>query len=145
MKLNITKISTPKVKHLPVAADKYKNPVGTWQVTTEGDCEGRSIKNLGVWSGHVAEIAFFLADKCYYSLRFESLAGTRTAGQKVPPVQTTKNHVWVSFAIESKTWDMTGEARAAWMAEFLDAKDQIEVVEKFNGCVFYASSCLILK
>ena len=25
-----------------ITVDDYKNPYGTWMVTTEGDCEGRS-------------------------------------------------------------------------------------------------------
>ena len=50
---------------------KNKLIYGTWQVTTEGDCEGRSIKNLGQHTGYIDEIALHLADKCYYSLTFE--------------------------------------------------------------------------
>ena len=44
------------------------NNYGIWNVTTEGDCEGRTMKNLGVWEGYVDEIAFELADKCFYKL-----------------------------------------------------------------------------
>ena len=38
---------------------EYKN-YGTFKVTTEG----RSIKDLGVHTGYIDEIAFALADKC---------------------------------------------------------------------------------
>ena len=47
------------------------NNYGIWNVTTEGDCEGRTMKNLGVWEGYVDEIAFELADKCFYKLYFK--------------------------------------------------------------------------
>lgn len=47
------------------------NPYGTWKVTTEGDCEGRSIKKLGTHTGYIDEIAFGLANKCAYSLDFD--------------------------------------------------------------------------
>lgn len=43
---------------------------GYWQVSTEGDEEGKSIRNLGVFHGNIDEIAFALVDKAYYSLNF---------------------------------------------------------------------------
>lgn len=46
------------------------NTFGTFTVTTEGDCEGRTIKNLGTHTGFIDVIAFALSDKCYYSLYF---------------------------------------------------------------------------
>lgn len=39
-----------------------------WSVSTEGDDEGRSTKNLGLYRGSIENIAFHLADKCYYQL-----------------------------------------------------------------------------
>lgn len=41
---------------------------GLWQVSTEGDCEGRSTKSLGVWEGFIDDIALHLADKVMYNL-----------------------------------------------------------------------------
>lgn len=46
------------------------DPVGIWKVTTEADCEGRTTRELGFWEGHIADIAFYLADYCSYSLYF---------------------------------------------------------------------------
>jgi hypothetical protein len=43
---------------------------GIWVVTTEGDCEGRSTRNLGIYNGVVEEIALHLADKVEYQLNF---------------------------------------------------------------------------
>lgn len=42
-----------------------------YKVTTEGDCEGKSTKKLGIWEGTVSDIAFQLANKMYYSLNIE--------------------------------------------------------------------------
>lgn len=44
-----------------------------WQVTTEGDCEGRSTKTLGYFKGGVDEIAMHLANQCYYTLSFSKI------------------------------------------------------------------------
>lgn len=43
---------------------------GTWTVTTEGDCEGRSVAPLGNYQGTIEEIALHLADRAYYNLYF---------------------------------------------------------------------------
>lgn len=45
-----------------------------YKVTTEGDCEGRSRRDLGIWEGNISNIAFHLADKMVYSLTFEPIA-----------------------------------------------------------------------
>lgn len=50
----------------------YEQAYGTWKVTTEGDCEGRSIRDLGTYTGYLDEMAFALADKCCYSLQFDT-------------------------------------------------------------------------
>jgi hypothetical protein len=41
-----------------------------WKVTTEGDCEGRSVQQLGLFTGEIDDIAFYLKDKSYYKLTF---------------------------------------------------------------------------
>ena len=33
----------------------YDNPFGIWHVTTEGDCEGRSTRDLGIHEGYIDE------------------------------------------------------------------------------------------
>ena len=35
----------------------YDEVFGTWEVTTEGDVEGRTTKNLGNFTGYIDEIA----------------------------------------------------------------------------------------
>jgi hypothetical protein len=44
-----------------------------YQVTTEGDCEGRSVSNLGIWEGDIVDIALGLANRCAYSLTFKEI------------------------------------------------------------------------
>jgi len=78
--------------------EKYKDIYGTWIVTTEDDVEGKSIRNLGTFTGYVDEITLHLADKCFYSLTFE----------KVEPVTEyvpKRKEVNVRFDIDSGTWN----------------------------------------
>lgn len=145
MKLNIEYTPKPIVPKIE-PKDDYKNPVGVWRVTTEGDCEGRTIKDLGVWEGHIAEIAFHLAEKSGYKIEFRSLKGTRTSGQKVPTkIETNRKHVWISLDIDSGTWSMSPQDRALYIANILDARDQLDVYGVYNGCQYYAGACLVLK
>lgn len=80
----------------------YSNPYGTWKVTTEGDVEGRSISYLGTFTGFIDEIALHLADKCFYSLRFEK---TETVKEYKPKADSVN----VSLDIDSGTWDMNSK------------------------------------
>ena len=81
----------------------YNNPFGLWQVTTEGDAEGRSTKYLGEFEGFVDEIALHLAEKCCYSLRFRRLE------QRTKSLPKTRNSIDVMFDIESGTWGTSKE------------------------------------
>jgi hypothetical protein len=71
MKLNLDIVTTDPRNDIPgyTAISKY-NPIGWWRVTTEGDCEGRTTNDLGVFYGHVAEIAFAKRKHGGYSLNF---------------------------------------------------------------------------
>lgn len=80
--------------------DQYKNAYGLWFVTTEGDVEGRTVKNLGTFEGYFDEIAFHLADKQYYSLCFKKV-------EKVEKYTPSKKDVTICFDIDSGTWEMT--------------------------------------
>ncbi len=92
----------------------YASPVGTWHVTTEGDVEGRTIKDLGVHTGHVVDIARALGGSSYYSLKFEPIL----VSENVPEPQECKS-VSVQMGIDSNTWNMTVEDRVHWMEGFL--------------------------
>ena len=87
--------------------ERYQDPYGTWNVTTEGDVEGKTVTNLGNFTGYVDEIALHLADKCYYSLKFTK---TKPVSEYTPK----RTSVNIAFDIESNTWD-------------LDAIDRIEL------------------
>jgi hypothetical protein len=74
------------------------NAYGTWEVTTEGDCEGRSTSHLGTYTGYVDEIALHLANKCEYKLTFKKVGDKRN-------LKPTGTEVHIGFDIDSKTWD----------------------------------------
>jgi len=107
----------------------YKNLYGTWVVTTEGDCEGRSIRNLGTHTGWLDTIALNLAKNVYYSLRFKKVEPNIDA-EKLP----TATEVSVSMDIDSGTWDMKNDERAKVLREVF--KDRPVVIKESN---FYAS------
>lgn len=101
---------------------KYRNVVGLWKVTTEGDCEGKSTRDLGVWEGNVADIALYLAPKAMYDLCFKSF-------EIQTPGAPQRDCVTVSFDIDSNTWpmDMQNKERVEVMRElFADTDYTIE-------------------
>lgn len=105
---------------------------GLWHVTTEGDCEGRSTKDLGVHEGHLDDIAFALAGACYYSLRFEPVDPNEWSNHQ------PRTEVCVSLGIKSGTWDLKKGERANYFRELLKGRDV--TVESSDG---YASAKLI--
>ena len=111
----------------------YKNPYGLWKVTTEGDCEGRSTRDLGIFKGYIDEIAFALADKCFYSLEFKYIDEKDYTAPLVPE----SNTVSVSLDVDSGTWDLNSNERAFWARKFLSNRD----VEVLPG-QYYASFIL---
>lgn len=103
---------------------------GTFKVTTEGDCEGKSTRDLGTYTGYIDEIAFALADKCYYSLQF-SLVHPE-ALDMTPKCNT----VSVTLNIDSGTWDMKPEERVEYFSELLKDRD-VEILPStsYASCV----------
>lgn len=79
---------------LPVKEPKRGKAYGYWAVTTEGDVEGRTVRNLGVYFGYVDEIAFHLADKCYYVLKFSRV---KSCDACAPEYTVKKNSVHISL------------------------------------------------
>lgn len=47
--------------------ERNQNPVDTWVITTEGDCEGKSVKSLGTFTGHLGDILLKLHENAYYT------------------------------------------------------------------------------
>lgn len=94
---------------------------GTWEVTTEGDCEGWTTENLGIYQGYLSEIAFALADQCCYKLSF------RPARVLKPVLKTGPKEVNIQLAFDSMTWDQQRDRRAvnvgAWLMK--DGKPRV--------------------
>lgn len=82
----------------------YQNAFGLWSVSTEGDCEGRSTKQLGVHEGYVDEIAAALASQVEYKLTFKAVNSTSLQYFGQPKKVRS---VYVSFDIEAGTWSMS--------------------------------------
>jgi len=118
-------------------SEKYKDPFGIWEVSTEGDCEGRSITNLGIYSGYVDEIAFHLADKSLYKLRFKKLDNTKKY-TKIDSYTPKKKEVNISFDIESKTWDFIKTDDGHKEIKHIFRNRPVTV----NKCNYYASVTL---
>lgn len=146
MKLNLNTKNINKPKPLVNPESKYASPVGWWKVTTEGDEEGRSTEDLGVYYGHVAEIAFHLADKVFYKLEFSPESGNPPPA-KHPTYEAKKKSVWISLDSESNTYGMSPEARALWFTKWLNVTDPKIVCwgKAPTGCTYYAGCYLELK
>jgi len=118
--------------------DNFPNPPynsihGLWRVTTEGDCEGRSTKSLGVFEGSIDEIAKSLARECFYTLRF-----TRVESREIPAAEVpAPKSVSVSLNIESGTWDLKPNERAAVARRLFQGRPV-----KVNEGTYYASFVL---
>lgn len=105
----------------------YDSTYGLWEVTTEGDVEGRSTRNLGTHKGHVDEIALHLAKECFYSLHFKL----------VEPIETftpAKKEVNVMFDIGTGTWNYDKDGLVRKMKEFF-ADRPVHI----KHCNYYAS------
>ena len=107
---------------------------GTWHVTTEGDCEGRSTRDLGTHTGNIDDIAFALASQAYYGLRFESVNPTILKGR-----EPTKSKVEVSLDIGTGTWNMDNDDRIAYFKRMLRGRDVTVKPGTYYACVSLVS------
>jgi hypothetical protein len=98
-------------------AEVYHQLYGYWAVTTEGDCEGRTTRNLGTFKGWLDEIALHLADKNHYSLHFKKV-------EMVDNYLPKAKKVSVTLDIDSETWNMTPDQRAAYVQRIFDANNR---------------------
>lgn len=112
----------------------YRKTEGWWKVTTEGDCEGRTVREIGTFYGHLDELARQLAHFCYYSLQFSAITEPKEIDPRNP--LATPKRVHVSLNIDSKTWDMKPSERAAAMASVFKNNDR--PVDVKDG-TYYAS------
>ncbi len=98
MKLNIdmTELNKSEDQKNVGKINHWASPVGWWEVTTEGDEEGRSTVKLGTFYGHIAEIALHLANRCFYSLNFNSCGKLSPTGER-PTYTATARGTSISF------------------------------------------------
>ncbi len=95
----------------------YDSAFGLWKVTTEGDDEGRTVKDLGMHIGWVDDIAFALSGACFYSLKFEKQKDLiEDYNSKNPPVAS------IVLDIRSGTWDMDAGKRIVWFKNFFRSR-----------------------
>ena len=66
--------SIPKIKSF--GDDWPKSPINLWKITTEGDCEGRSINHIATERGHFAELALKYSGYTCYTLTIEPVTPT---------------------------------------------------------------------
>ncbi len=92
----------------------FSSPVGWWTVSTEGDVEGRSTRDLGTHYGHVAEIALFLADKSFYSLHFMPIPGKQGLLER-PTYRASRARAWVTLG--------------ASLLSHLDKKQRVKILQ----------------
>lgn len=98
--------------------DAYKSPYGIWTVTTEGDCEGKSVNNLGTFEGYIDEIAFALAGQAYYALQFRPARQLADPDFAKPGIKVN-----ISLDIDSGTWDLHGKDRADFFRKLLAGRN----------------------
>jgi len=127
-----------KAKPRPLSASWPKSPIGRWKVTTEGDCEGRTTKNLGTYDGHVADIAFRLGDRSGYTLRFEP------ANQlpELPELKEKTKKVCISLGIDSGTWDCSKGVMEESIGVWLASSPSKDVNFKASLCNYFAGVTL---
>jgi len=106
----------------------YKKLDGLWEVTTEGDVEGRTVKQLGTHSGSIIEIAAKLAKENCYSLQFKAVNEVKS---EIP-----EQGVHISLDIDSQTWDWSAAQRAAVFQVLLDKNNITDV--KAEASNYYA-------
>ena len=116
----------------------YNSSYGLWKVTTEGDCEGKTTRNLGIYEGNISDIAFYLKDKCEYSLRFSPAKATKIDSDDV----THYGCVNISLDIDSGTWNMSPEDRVNYFKILLYTENREHVITVEPG-QYYASVKLV--
>lgn len=109
----------------------YDNVYGLWKVTTQGDCEGRSTRDLGIHEGNIDEIAFALADECFYSLNFRAVNPHDRELDMTPKRKT----VDIQLDIDSGTWDMKPKDRAIAVSGLMQNRPVTVSESNFYSCV----------
>jgi len=113
------------------------SPVGVWNVQTEGDCEGRSIRSLGVFEGHIVDIAASLAQFAMYDLSFSP------ATKEQLPYARGFGKVSISLPIGTGTWDIkNGPERAKVIGDWLRSEPTKIMDFSMTGDASYAGTTI---
>lgn len=142
-KLNIAR-PAPKVTPPPVKTG-YESPVGWWEVTGVFGDEADSREVIGTHYGHVAEIAFHLANKTGWELIFKPVSHMGTPPKREGAWTASKTVVWIrldTYQIPSNASDYLKED---WFRNWLNCEDQVEVKAYHAGQRYYHAVCLLLK
>lgn len=93
--------------------ERYRDSYGMWKVT-----DSATLKDFGVYVGHLDEIAFALADKCSSALSFEKVGNLG--------VLPAKERVDIRLDVESETWgNMDERERVADIRNMLSGRPVI--------------------
>lgn len=121
------------IESMPI---EYTAPEQLWEITTEGDCEGRTVKELGTHKGYLVDLAARFADQACYTLYFKAVEAKTLPECKELPV----DGVAVALDIKSTTWDLNPQQRALVMQEILSRYSPGSV--KVEPGTYYASFVL---
>lgn len=138
MKLNI-KPFIPAPKPVEISPKNYySSPIGWWKVTTEGDCEGRSTRDLGLYYGHIAEIALSIKDSPMYEYDFSPLEEDIPPPNTIPQYQAVRNACHIGLDINSKTWpsSMSSKTRVNWFTQWFDTADVTVTESSYYKAVY---------
>lgn len=128
-----------KQKNVPSIKIPWESPVGMWKVITEGDCEGKSVKDLGIHKGHVSDIAHKLSGYSMYKLHFSPI---NIEKENIEECKINSTHIQLDISSNTWTGSVTSEERQKMVQEFLE-REKSEV----NFCVkeshYYSSTQLI--
>lgn len=109
------------------------NSYGTWQVTTEGDCERRTTRNLGIYEGTIEDIAFHLADKAMYTLEFAPV-------QPINVDSSAPTATEVDISLRTPSWDKFDDIERLNTIKGLLRRREIDIVRGR----YYNTVCMIL-
>lgn len=109
---------------------------GIWEVSTEGDCEGRTTKALGIYKGHIGDIALILQPEATYSLNFKHITVTQI-GEQTQGAQERNNVNVLGLGL-----DFTGdkEALVKVMQKVLGSRFKVVKSPYYNSVTINLSS-----
>ncbi len=102
---------------------RCNNPVGTWTIKTEGDCEGKSIKTIATETGHVGDLLLKYAATAYYTLWAELVTGA------VDSLYTTPN----TASVAASTFPLEPALDRLTTVTNVVSVDEIIQIRKFLG------------